>query len=90
MNKAGLVEAIAENASMTKKDAGAALDAAIKAVTDALANGEEVAIMGFGTFAVRERAARMGLNPATGEKMAIPASKVPSFRAGKTLKEAVK
>ena len=84
------INAISENASLTKKDATAALDATLKAITDSLANGEDVALTGFGSFTVKERAAREGRNPATGETMTIAASKVPAFKAGKALKDAVK
>ena len=90
MNKTELIRQISENASMTKADAGAALDAIIKAITDTLASGEDVSLIGFGTFTVKERAAREGRNPATGETIQIPASKVPAFKAGKALKDAVK
>ena len=89
MNKTDLISQISENASMTKADAGAALDAMIKTITDALASGEDVSLIGFGTFTVKERAAREGRNPATGETIQIPASKVPAFKAGKALKDAV-
>ena len=90
MNKAELINQIAEIASMSKKEATAALDAAIKAVTDTLAAGEDVVLTGFGSFTVRERAAREGRNPATGETIKIAASKVPAFKPGKALKDAVK
>ena len=90
MNKTELINQISENASMTKKEAGAAFDAAIKAITDALASGEDVSILGFGTFTVKERPAREGRNPATGETITIAASKTPAFKAGKALKDAVK
>ena len=90
MNRTDLINRISENASMTKKEAGAALDATIKAITDALASGEDVTLIGFGTFTVKERAAREGRNPATGETITIAASKVPAFKAGKALKDAVK
>ena len=90
MNKTELISQISENASMTKAESGAALDAMIKAISDALASGEDVSLIGFGTFTVKERAAREGRNPATGETIQIPASKVPAFKAGKALKDAVK
>lgn len=90
MNKSELINAIAEHASLSKKDAGAALEAALKAVSDSLAAGEDVSITGFGSFTVRERAAREGRNPATGETITIAASKAPAFKAGKALKDAVK
>ena len=76
MNKTELINAIAENASLTKKDAGAALDATMKAISDTLASGEDVVLTGFGSFTVRERAAREGRNPQTGEEVQIAAKKV--------------
>ena len=90
MNKAELINVIAENAEMSKKDATAALDVTIKAITDTLASGEDVSISGFGSFTVRERSAREGRNPQTGEMMTIAAYKAPAFKAGKALKDAVK
>ena len=90
MNKTELINAVAETALLSKKDAGAALDATIKAVTDTLAAGEDVVLTGFGSFTVKERAAREGRNPLTGETIKIAASKVPAFKAGKALKDAVK
>ena len=89
MNKTELVKAIAANAGLTNKDAEKALSAAIAAITDALAAGEKVSVLGFGTFEVRERGARTGLNPRTKEKIEIAASKVPAFKAGQALKDAV-
>ena len=89
MNKSELINAIAEEAGLTKADAGKALDATVKAITGAMASGDSVAIIGFGTFAVGERAARTGRNPQTGKEMQIPAAKVPKFKPGKSLKEAV-
>ena len=74
---------------MSKSDAGKALDASIASVSEALKKGDTVTLVGFGTFAVKERAARTGRNPKTGEPLNIPASKVPSFKAGKGLKDAV-
>ncbi|NOZ63670.1 MAG: HU family DNA-binding protein [Caldiserica bacterium] len=88
MNKAELVEKVAE-AVCTKKEAEAAVDAMITAITDALKKGEDVRLVGFGTFQVRKRAAREGRNPRTGATLSIPAKKVPVFKAGKTLKDAV-
>ena len=88
MNKGELIAKIAE-AGLTKKDAGVALDAAIAAIGDALAKGESVQLIGFGTFGVKERSAREGRNPRTGEVVAIPASKAPYFKAGKALKDKV-
>ncbi len=89
MNKSELVAAIAEEAGLTKADAGKALDATVKSITNAMASGDSVAIIGFGTFAVGERAARTGRNPQTGKEMQIPAAKVPKFKPGKSLKDAV-
>jgi DNA-binding protein HU-beta len=86
MNKADLIDAIAKKAEMTKKDAGKALDAIIESVSGALARGEKVTLVGFGTFDVRERKARTGVNPRTKAKIKIPASKAPVFKAGKELK----
>lgn len=87
--KAELVEKIAEISKLPKKNAESALSAFIAAVSESLAKGDEVALVGFGTFEVRDRAARKGHNPATGAPVDIPACKVPVFRAGKNLKEAV-
>jgi DNA-binding protein HU-beta len=89
MNKHELVSAIAQNAELSKKDADKALSAAIEAITKALAEGDKVQVVGFGTFEVRERAARTGKNPRTGEVIEIAASKVPAFKAGKALKDVV-
>ncbi|MBE6720324.1 MAG: HU family DNA-binding protein [Ruminococcaceae bacterium] len=90
MNKTDLVAAVAAKAELSKKDAEAAVSAVFGAITDALADGDKVALVGFGTFDVKERAARTGLNPRTKEKIEIPASKAPAFKAGKALKDAVK
>jgi DNA-binding protein HU-beta len=89
MNKAELVEAVADSAGLSKADAGRAVDAVVEAVTGALQKGEQVAVVGFGTFSVKSRAARTGRNPRTGEAIKIAASKVPGFKAGKALKDAV-
>ncbi|MFC3149944.1 HU family DNA-binding protein [Litoribrevibacter euphylliae] len=89
MNKSELIEAIAESADITKAEAGRALDATISAVTGALKDGDQVALVGFGTFSVKERAARTGRNPQTGAPIDIPAAKIPGFKAGKALKDAV-
>ncbi|MBR3150085.1 MAG: HU family DNA-binding protein [Eubacterium sp.] len=90
MNKTDLVAAVAAKAEISKKDAEAAVTAVFASITDALADGDKVALVGFGTFDVKERAARTGLNPRTKEKIQIPASKSPAFKAGKALKDAVK
>ena len=89
MNKTELVAAVAAKAEISKKDAEAAVTATFDAITAALAEGDQVALVGFGTFAVKERAARTGLNPQTKEKIEIAASKAPAFKAGKALKDAV-
>ncbi|MGG0650394.1 HU family DNA-binding protein, partial [Bacillus mycoides] len=88
MNKTELTKMVAEKAELTQKDAAAATQAVLDAITNALANEEKVQILGFGTFEVRERSARTGRNPQTGEAMQIAASKVPAFKAGKELKVA--
>ncbi|MBI2098287.1 MAG: HU family DNA-binding protein [Candidatus Wildermuthbacteria bacterium] len=90
MNKEQLLEAMAQKASITKKQAGEALDAFLGSITDTLRKGKAVALTGFGTFQTSRRAAREGRNPATGEKINIPATTVPKFKAGKGLKDAVK
>ena len=90
MNKTDLVAAVAAKAEISKKDAEAAVSAVIASITYALADGDKVSLVGFGTFEVKTRAARTGLNPRTGEKLSIPASKAPAFKAGKALKDAVK
>ncbi|TOG95114.1 HU family DNA-binding protein [Vibrio parahaemolyticus] len=89
MNRSQLVDHIANSADITKAKADAALSALIEGVTDTLASGDEVALIGFGTFKINERAARTGRNPRTGEEIQIAAAKVPAFKAGKALKEAV-
>lgn len=90
MNKMDVVEAVASRAGLSKADSGRAVDALIDAVADALARGEKVTVTGFGTFEVRNRAARMGRNPQTGAPLHIPATKTPAFKAGKGLKDAVR
>ena len=90
MNKSDLVDAVAGRADMSKAEAGRAVDAVLGSVGDALGNGDFVSLVGFGTFSVRHRAARMGRNPQTGATMQIAASKVPGFKAGKALKDKVK
>lgn len=89
MNKSELIDRIAESADLSKADAGRALDAAIETITGALKNGDQVALVGFGTFVVKERAARTGRNPQTGKEIAIAAAKAPAFKAGKALKDAL-
>ena len=89
MNKTELVEAMAEAADISKANAGRALDGMVEAITNALKDGDTVSLIGFGTFLVRDRAARTGRNPKTGEAIQIDASKSPAFKAGKALKDAV-
>ena len=89
MNKTELIEAIAASADIPKTTAGRALDAVMENITNALKSGDSVVLVGFGTFTVKDRAARTGRNPKTREEIAIPASKVPGFKAGKALKDAV-
>ena len=90
MNKTDVIEAIASTAGLSKADAARALDAFIQVVEEALARGEKVTVTGFGTFEVRNRAARMGRNPQTGAPLHIPATRTPAFKAGKSLKDAVR
>jgi DNA-binding protein HU-beta len=89
MNKAELVDQIASVADISKADAGRALDAFVTVVTDALKTGDTVSLVGFGSFSVKERAERQGRNPQSGEAITIKAAKIPSFKAGKILKDAV-
>ena len=89
MNKAELIDAVANGADISKADATRAVDAMVDNITGALKKGDQVTLVGFGTFAVKDRAARTGRNPRTGEAINIPASKVPGFKAGKALKDAV-
>ena len=89
MNKADLVSAMAEQTGLSKKDSEAALNSFINIVSEELENNEKVQLVGFGTFEVRERAARTGRNPQTKEEIKIPASKAPAFKAGKALKDRV-
>ena len=89
MNKAELIAAVAEKADLNKKQAELAVNAAVDAITAALQKGDKVQIVGFGAFEVKERAARIGRNPQTKKEIQIPASKVPQFKAGKALKDAV-
>ena len=90
MNKTELVAAVAAKAELSKKDAEAAVNAVFDSVKDALAEGDKVSLIGFGTFSVKTRAARTGLNPRTKETIEIPESMVPAFKAGSALKDAVK
>ena len=89
MNKSELVDAIAKSADISKASAGRALDGALEAIKNSLKNGDEVSLVGFGSFSVSERAGRTGRNPRTGEAITIKAAKVPKFSAGKGLKDAV-
>ncbi len=89
MNKSELIDAIADSSGLTKADAGRALDGFLSAVTTALNKGDSLALVGFGTFSVKERAERKGRNPQTGEEITISAAKIPTFKAGKSLKDAV-
>lgn len=90
MNKTELINAVAEASELSKKDATKAVDAVFDSILNALKNGDKVQLIGFGNFEVRERAARKGRNPQTGEEIEISASKVPAFKPGKALKDAVK
>ena len=89
MNKSELIDAIAESADLSKAAAGRAIDAFVESITGALKDGDQVTLIGFGTFSVKDRAARVGRNPQTGAEIQIKASKNPSFKAGKALKDAV-
>lgn len=89
MNKSELIDAIAASADIPKAQAGRALDAVIETVTNALQKNDQVVLVGFGTFAVKERAARTGRNPQTGGSIEIPAARIPTFKPGKALKDAV-
>jgi len=89
VNKAELIDAVAEGADISKAAATRAVDTFVEAVTNTLKNGDQVTLVGFGTFSVRPRAARQGRNPRTGEPINIPASNNPAFKAGKALKDAV-
>lgn len=90
MNKSELINAVAESAGLSKKDATSAVEAVFETIQTTLGEGDKVQVIGFGTFEVRERAARKGRNPQTGKEIDIAASKVPAFKAGKALKDAVK
>jgi DNA-binding protein HU-beta len=89
MNKSELIDAVADASNLSKADAGRAVDGIVSSVTNALKGGDSVSLVGFGTFSVRDRAARTGRNPRTGESIQIKASKNPAFKAGKALKDAV-
>ena len=89
MNKSELIDAVVDTADLSKADASKAVDAFMDSVSGALKQGDEVTLVGFGTFTVRDRAARTGRNPRTGETIQIPASKMPGFKAGKALKDSV-
>lgn len=90
MNKSELIAAVADKSDLSKADAGKAVDAFVEVITKALKKNDKVSLVGFGTFAIRKRAARQGRNPKTGATLKIAASKNPSFKAGKALKDAVK
>ncbi|HEY8393742.1 MAG TPA: HU family DNA-binding protein [Thermaerobacter sp.] len=90
MNKPELVNAIAEKTGLNKKDSERAVNAFVESISEALAKGEKVSLVGFGTFEVRTRQARTGRNPRTGQTLTIPAAKVPAFKPGKQLREMVK
>ncbi len=89
MTKTELVAAVAQKSELSKKDSEKAVSAVVEAITEALANGDKVQLVGFGTFEVKERGERKGINPRTKEEIVIAASKLPSFKAGKALKDAV-
>jgi len=89
VNKSELIDAVASGADISKAAAGRALDAMVDTITESLRKGDSVALVGFGTFSVKDRAARQGRNPQTGATIQIPAAKVPGFKAGKGLKDAV-
>ncbi|GAH95714.1 unnamed protein product [marine sediment metagenome] len=89
MNKAELVEKVAGEVGLTKKDVNNVVDAVTSAITDSLAGGEKVTLVGFGTFQVQKRKARQGVNPQTGQRISIPAKDVPKFKPGRSLREAV-
>lgn len=89
MNKSELVDRVAKKAGLSLKDSGAVVNAFMGVIKDSLGQGEDVVLVGFGTFLVRDRAARTGHNPRTGETLEIPAVKVPAFRPGKSLKDSI-
>ncbi|MBP1907495.1 DNA-binding protein HU-beta [Paenibacillus turicensis] len=90
MNKSDLITQVVESTELSKKDATKAVDAVFEAISTALQNGDKVQLVGFGNFEVRERSARKGRNPQTGEEIEIPASKIPAFKPGKALKDGIK
>ncbi|MBT2288596.1 HU family DNA-binding protein [Paenibacillus albidus] len=90
MNKSDLINVVTEATELPKKDATKAVDAVFEAITEALQSGDKVQLVGFGNFEVRERSARKGRNPQTGEEIEIPSSKVPAFKPGKALKDGIK
>ncbi|WP_199614963.1 HU family DNA-binding protein [Paenibacillus alkalitolerans] len=90
MNKSELIAKVAESTELSKKDVTSVVEAVFDTIADALQNGDKVQLVGFGNFEVRERTARKGRNPQTGEEIDIPASKVPAFKPGKALKEGIK
>lgn len=90
MNKSELISKVAENTDLTKKDVTKAVEAVFEAISEALQGGDKVQLVGFGNFEVRERSARKGRNPQTGEEIEIAASRVPAFKAGKALKDGIK
>ncbi|MEB3102816.1 HU family DNA-binding protein [Ferviditalea candida] len=89
MNKSDLIARVAESTDLSKKDVTKAVDAVFEAISEALHKGDKVQLVGFGNFEVRERAARKGRNPQTGEEIEIPASRVPAFKPGKALKDGI-
>ena len=89
MNKAELIDAVASAANLSKADASRAVDAVVETITNALKTGDQVSVVGFGTFSVKHRAERSGRNPRTGDTIKIAASNVPGFKAGKALRDAV-
>ena len=90
MNKTDLINAVASSAELSKAKAGTVVESLLDAITDALKEGKDVTLIGFGTFSVRERAGRSGRNPRTGQPLEIKAAKIPGFKAGKALRDAVK
>jgi DNA-binding protein HU-beta len=90
VNKTELIQSVAEKSGLTKKDSEKAVNAVLETIMDAVSAGDKVQLIGFGTFEARERAAREGRNPSTGEVISIPATKVPAFKAGKAFKDMVK